>query len=98
MASRYFGSDASRLQPTTANTSADRQRVPDGVLNDLARRPTVRPTLSLKRATWDEARARVAEHPEGITVVYLADGVERSAVWSNRPDIVFGTGHCRAAP
>ena len=43
-----------------------------------------------KPAAWKEARARVAEHPEEITVVYLADGDERSAVWSNRPDIVFG--------
>ena len=41
----------------------------------------------------DEAKARVAEHPEEITVVYLADGGERSAVWSNRPDIVFAAGH-----
>ena len=47
------------------------------------------PEFDDKRATWDEARARVAEHPEEITVVYLADGDERSAVWTNRPDIVF---------
>lgn len=47
------------------------------------------PEFHGKRPAWEEARARVAEHPEEITVVYLADGDERSAVWSNRPDIVF---------
>lgn len=46
MVSRYFGSGASRLQPNTTNTFADRKRVPDGGLNDLARRPTARPSLS----------------------------------------------------
>ena len=56
------------------------------------------PEFDDKRAAWDETKARVAEHPEEITVVYLADGDERSAIWSNRPDIVFGTDRCPGAP
>ena len=48
------------------------------------------PKFDDKRAAWEEARARVAEHPEEITIVYLATGDERDAVWTNRPDIVFG--------
>ena len=47
------------------------------------------PEFDDKRAAWDEAKARVAEHPEEITIVYLATGDDRDAVWSNRPDIVF---------
>ena len=47
------------------------------------------PEFDDKRAAWEEARARVAEHPDEITVVYLANGDERDAVWTNRPDIVF---------
>jgi len=47
------------------------------------------PEFGDKRAAWEEARARVDHHPDEITVVYLADGDDRSAVWSNRPDIVF---------
>ena len=47
------------------------------------------PEFDDKRAAWQEARARVADHPDAITVIYRADGDERSAVWSNRPDIVF---------
>ena len=56
------------------------------------------PEFDDKRGAWDEARARVAEHPEEITVVYLAEGDERSAVWTNRPDIVFGADRCPGAP
>lgn len=56
------------------------------------------PGFDDKRAAWDEARARVAEHPEEITVVYLADGDDRSALWSNRPDLVFGAGDRPGAP
>ena len=47
------------------------------------------PEFDDKRVAWEEAKARVAEHPEEITIVYLATGDARSAVWSNRPDIVF---------
>ena len=47
------------------------------------------PEFDNKRAAWEEARARVAQHPEEITIVYLATGDERDAVWTNRPDIVF---------
>ena len=47
------------------------------------------PEFDNKQAAWTEASARVAEHPEEITVVYLATGDDRSAVWTNRPDIVF---------
>jgi len=48
------------------------------------------PEFEDKRAAWSEAKARVVDHPDEITVVYLADGNDRSAVWTNRPDIVFG--------
>ena len=47
------------------------------------------PEFDDKQAAWAEARARVAEHPEEITVVYLATGDDRTAVWTNRPDIVL---------
>ena len=47
------------------------------------------PEFGDKRSAWEEATARVAHHPDEVTVIYLADGHGRSAVWSNRPDIVF---------
>ena len=47
------------------------------------------PEFEDKPDAWTEAKARVAEHPEEITIVYLAEGDERTAVWTNRPDIVF---------
>lgn len=49
------------------------------------------PGFDEKPAAWTEAKARVADHPEEITVPYIADGSDRSAVWTNRPDIVLRT-------
>ncbi len=49
----------------------------------------IEPEFDDKADAWNEAKARVAAHPDELTIVYLADGEDRSAVWTNRPDIVF---------
>ena len=46
MLSRYWGSDDSRLQPTMADTSAERHRISVGGRKLLASRPTTEPAES----------------------------------------------------
>lgn len=49
------------------------------------------PEFDDKPSAWAEARRRVRHYPDEITIVYLATGDERDAVWASHPEIVFGS-------